>query len=91
MADLVRAGNLAQFETSSANSGSIAALFAAPFAESLDFPVEFAIVGPLSWAIIGRNRRRLRLVFCLAAARRAAFCAFCLSAETRQNAPRLDG
>lgn len=41
-----------QTAASSANSGSIAALFAAPFAESLDFSVESAIVRPLSWAIL---------------------------------------
>jgi len=43
-------GKLLHPASSSANIGSIAALFAAPFPESLDFPVESAIVRPLSWA-----------------------------------------
>src|SRR5580658_6324748 len=50
IADLMIAGNEGQFATRSANSGSIAALFAAPFAESLDFSAESAIVRSLSWA-----------------------------------------
>jgi hypothetical protein len=48
MADLMIGGRMCHCAESSANSGSIAALFAAPFAESLDFSVESAIVRPLS-------------------------------------------
>jgi hypothetical protein len=47
--DLIIAGNDRHFATTSANAGSIAALFAAPLAESLDFSVESAIVRSLSW------------------------------------------
>jgi hypothetical protein len=50
IADLITGGNEGQFFTRSANSGSIAALFAAPFAESLDFSVESGIVLSLSRA-----------------------------------------
>ena len=42
-------GKLFHLASSSANIGSIAALFAAPFAESLDFWVESGIVRSLSW------------------------------------------
>jgi hypothetical protein len=52
MADLMIGGRMCHCAESSANSGSIAALFAAPFAESLDFSVESAIVRPLSWALV---------------------------------------
>jgi hypothetical protein len=48
IADLIIAGNEGQFATRSANSVSIAALFAAPCAESLDFSAESAIVRSLS-------------------------------------------
>jgi len=50
-------GKLFHPASSSANIGSIAALFAAPFPESLDFPVESAIVRPLSWALKPRKIR----------------------------------
>ncbi|MGD0541601.1 MAG: hypothetical protein ABSB33_08800, partial [Tepidisphaeraceae bacterium] len=46
-------GKLFHPASSSANIGSIAALFAAPFPESLDFSVESAIVRSLSWAYQG--------------------------------------
>jgi hypothetical protein len=52
IADLIIAGRVCHCAESSANSGSIAALFAAPFAKSLDFPVESAIVRSLSWACL---------------------------------------
>jgi hypothetical protein len=50
MADLMIAGRLSHLASSSANSGSSAALFAAPFADSLDFPAESESVRSLSWA-----------------------------------------
>jgi hypothetical protein len=50
IADLIVADKEDQFATRPANSGSIAALFAAPFAESLDFSVESLVVRSLSWA-----------------------------------------
>jgi hypothetical protein len=43
-------GNDGQFATSSANAGSVAALFASPFAGSLELAVESGIVRSLSWA-----------------------------------------
>ena len=60
-------GRLVHLASSSANSGSIAALFAAPFAESLDFPVEPAIVRPLSWASKPPIQTGRRFAFHLAA------------------------
>jgi hypothetical protein len=51
IADLMTGGRLFHLASSSANIGSIAALFAAPFGEWLDFSAESAIVRPLSWAI----------------------------------------
>jgi hypothetical protein len=50
IADLIIAGNEGHFATKLANSGSIAALFAAHFADSLDFSAESLIVRALSWA-----------------------------------------
>ena len=44
MADLIIEGSVHQFAKSSANSGSVAALFAALFTELLDFSGESAIV-----------------------------------------------
>jgi hypothetical protein len=55
IADLIIAGRVCHCAESSANSGSIAALFAAPFAKSLDFSVESAIVRYLSLAGLSRK------------------------------------
>jgi hypothetical protein len=49
-------GRLFHLANSSVNIGSIAALFAAPFVESLDFAVESAIVRSLSWALVKAAR-----------------------------------
>jgi hypothetical protein len=60
---LIIADRDGQTAASSANSGSIAALFAAPFAESLDFSVESAIVRSLSWAFDEGDPTRIAFWF----------------------------
>ena len=51
MADMMMGGKSFHLDSSSANSGSIAAHFAAPLMESLDFLAKFEIVRSLSWAL----------------------------------------
>jgi hypothetical protein len=50
IADLIIEGSEAQFAATYANSASIAAQFAAPFALSFDFCEKSGTVRPLSWA-----------------------------------------